>query len=113
MKLRIKRIYDSFDDNAGFRVLVDRIWPSGGSKESARVDLWAKELAPSSELRKWFSHTPAHFAEFKTRYRAELDANGDAQQLIARIKHHANVGLLYSAKDAEHNQAVVLQDYLA
>lgn len=113
MKLHIARIYESKGVSSSYRVLVDRVWPRGISKDEAHIDLWAKELAPSTELRKWFGHIPARFDEFSRRYVKELDANAEAKTLIAQITSHADVTLLYGAKDTTHNQAVVLQRYMA
>lgn len=114
MKLQIARIYESKGEaTTGYRVLVDRIWPRGISKEAAHLDLWAKELAPSTELRKWFGHAPARFEEFSQRYMKELNDNPEAQDLIKQIEKHDNVTLLYGAKDKTHNQTVVLQQYFA
>ena len=115
MPYQIKRIYDELSDNDGYRVLVDRVWPRGVSKERAHLDAWIKELAPSTDLRKWFAHDPAKYPEFHQRYFGELDANPDVKSIIADLNHRAKnetVTLLYSAKDEEHNQAVVLKDYL-
>jgi uncharacterized protein YeaO (DUF488 family) len=94
------------------RILVDRLWPRGLSKERARVDLWLKDIAPSTELRKWFSHDPNKWSEFQTRYRQELKSKAD---LVAILKEKAAKGpvtLLFGAKDEEHNEAVVLQSLL-
>ncbi len=114
MTVLIKRVYESADDADGFRVLVDRLWPRGVSKEQAHVDLWLKEVAPSTDLRHWFHHEERLFDEFATRYRAELDANADVvAELRDVVGQHPVVTLLYGAKDEQHNQAVVLRDYLA
>lgn len=110
----IKRVYDEAQPDDGKRVLIDRIWPRGLSKERAHVDLWLKEVAPSTELRKWFGHDPAKFAEFRKRYEAEL-SSGPAQQALAQLRELAEQGpltLLFAAHDAEHNNAVVLHDLL-
>jgi uncharacterized protein YeaO (DUF488 family) len=115
MSFKIKRIYEDYDPNDGWRVLVDRIWPRGVSKEKARLDEWYKAVAPSTELREWFGHIPEKFAEFARRYDKELDANTEAQEAISQLRaksKETTVTLLYSAKDTEHNQAVVLRDYL-
>ncbi|MEM0983300.1 MAG: DUF488 family protein [Planctomycetota bacterium] len=110
MPLKIKRVYDEAEPGDGFRVLVDRIWPRGVSKERAAVDLWLKEAAPSTELRKWFGHDPEKFEEFKKRYRAELDAKpGVLDPITSRLGAGEVVTLVYSARDAERNQAVVLE----
>ena len=111
--LKIKRIYDSPEKDDGFRVLVDRLWPRGVSKEKAHLDLWLKEIAPTDALRKWFGHDPKRWTEFAAKYRKEL---GGKKELTAQIKKlardHDNVTLLYAAHDASHNQAVVLQQVL-
>lgn len=113
MDISLKRAYQAADSSDGLRVLVDRLWPRGISKEHARIDLWFKEIAPSSELRKWFGHDPARWDEFKTRYRTELDANPDTvKELKAAMAGHAKVTLVYGAKDEAHNDAVVLLEYL-
>lgn len=110
--IRIDRIYDSPRSDQEFRILVDRIWPRGVSKEKAALDLWAKGIAPSTSLRKWFGHMPERFDEFRDRYLAELDKNPEAPKLVRLVRGRENVVLLYSAKDSAHNQAVVLEQYL-
>ncbi|MGE0282492.1 MAG: DUF488 domain-containing protein [Rhizobiaceae bacterium] len=113
MKLHIKRAYDAPSSDDGFRVLVDRLWPRGLSKASAHIDLWAKEVAPSTELRKWFAHDPEKWLGFRERYLAELDANRLAvDSLLARLSDEGVVTLLYAAHDERYNNAVVLWDYL-
>ena len=115
MPYQIKRIYDALSANDGYRVLIDRVWPRGVSKERAHLDAWLKELAPSTELRKWFAHDPSKYAEFQRRYFAELEANSEAKSIIADLNQRSkseNITLLYSAKDEQHNQALVLKDYL-
>ncbi|KAE8130282.1 MULTISPECIES: DUF488 domain-containing protein [Bifidobacterium] len=116
MSIAIKRIYDAVDDSAdsddGYRVLVDRLWPRGISKVKAGLDLWLKEAGPSTELRKWFGHDPERFEEFRARYVQELDDNPAVGDLLDICRTHDVVTLLYGAKDPEHNQAVVLRDYL-
>ncbi|MCL4706479.1 DUF488 domain-containing protein [bacterium] len=112
MQIRIKRIYDAPAADDGFRILVDRLWPRGVKKENARIDLWLKEIAPSDDLRKWFGHDPAKWAEFKQRYFAELRNKQDS---VAVLRQHACAGavtLLYSAKDEKHNNAMALLEYL-
>lgn len=111
-KLSIKRIYDDPASDDGYRILVDRIWPRGVSKEDAALGAWLKEVGPSTELRKWFGHDPERFEEFRRRYRSELDGNPAVETLRAAIEDHKHVTLLYGAHDREHNQAVVLQEYL-
>ena len=112
MDVRIKRVYEPASDSDGYRVLVDRIWPRGVSKEEARLGLWDKDVAPSTELRKWFGHIPERFDEFAARYRAELDASGAATALLTQCADHDLITLLYGAHDEVHNQAVVLAAYL-
>jgi uncharacterized protein YeaO (DUF488 family) len=109
-KIRLKRVYEEPSADDGFRVLVDRLWPRGLTKEKARVDLWLRELGPSTELRQWFAHDPARWEEFRRRYASELRGKGE---LLGQITGHPGpVTLLYGAKDEEHNQAVALQEYL-
>ena len=111
MKLRIRRIYEPASQDDGFRVLVDRIWPRGMSRERAKVDLWLKEAAPSHELRKWYGHDPAKWDEFKERYFAELDPKRG--EIEAKLEPAGGtVTLLYSARSAERTQAVALREYL-
>ncbi|MGH6799465.1 MAG: DUF488 domain-containing protein [Roseiarcus sp.] len=110
--IRVKRIYDPPDRKDGARVLVDRLWPRGARKETTRLTLWLKDIAPSAELRRWFGHDPARFAEFSRRYRAELGANKDAVGRMDDLMKAGPVTLLYAAHDTEHNQARVLADYL-
>jgi len=114
LHIGLKRVYDEPEEEDGKRVLVDRLWPRGLSKERARVDLWLKEVAPSSELRKWFGHEPEKFAEFRRRYEAELEAEG-AQTKLVELRDMAkreHVTLVFAAHDTEHNNAVVLRDLL-
>lgn len=113
MKIQCKRVYLPAEDGDGYRVLVDRLWPRGIKKENAKVDLWAKQLAPSTELRKWFGHIPERFPEFKEKYVAELKDNAEATPILEEIRKHDVITLLYSAKDEEHNNAVVLKDFIA
>lgn len=108
----IKRIYEPADNNDGYRVLIDRLWPRGVSKDKAKLDDWLKEVGPSSELRKWFNHEPDKYPEFKKRYEKELARNSAFKQLKSLVKDHPKVTLLYSAHDEKYNQAVVLQDNL-
>ncbi|MDO4856017.1 MAG: DUF488 family protein [Limosilactobacillus gorillae] len=115
MALKLERIYEQPADLDGYRILVDRLWPRGISKEKAHLDEWLKEVGPSKELRQWFNHEPAKFAEFKTRYLAELDTNPALQSLQQTVADHladGHVILLYGAKDPVHNQAVILRDLL-
>lgn len=112
MSLKIKRVYEAPEKADGQRILVDRLWPRGLSKDKAAVDLWLKEIAPSTELRKWFNHDPEKWAEFKKRYLAELKANpGVVKELKSAIKS-GTVTLVYGAREQEHNQAVALGELL-
>lgn len=113
MVFAIKRVYESEDANDGFRVLVDRLWPRGVSKDRADLGEWDKDVSPSPELREWWGHDPARIDEFTARYRSELDANPAAEELLALGTEHARVTLLYGAKDPYVNHAVVLRDWLA
>lgn len=111
--IKIKRIYDKYEEGDGLRILVDRLWPRGVSKERAKLDLWLKDIAPSTELRKWFNHDPEKWIEFKKRYQQELKANTDSVSTITKlIQQNSNLSLLYGAKDELHNEAVVLQAFL-
>lgn len=112
-KVKIKRIYEDAEKSDGFRILVDRIWPRGVSKADANVDLWLKEIAPSTELRKWFAHDAAKWKKFCERYAAELKKNDDTVKILRdAAKENKTITLVYSARDTEHNQAVVLRDVL-
>lgn len=110
--IQIKRVYEAPDPKDGYRVLVDRLWPRGVKKESLKADEWAKDLAPSTGLRQWYDHQPDRFEEFTKKYRKELASNPDSLDHILRIAETQPVTLLYSAKDTQHNQAVVLCDFL-
>ncbi len=110
--ISIVRVYDKDAKSRGARLLVDRLWPRGVAKKDIDLDEWVKEVAPSNELRKWFSHDPEKWDEFRKRYRTELDKNPDAVERCLEWLRKGNVTLLYGAKDEEHNQAVVLRDYL-
>ena len=111
-KYKIERIYGSTASDGSYRVLVDRLWPRGISKERAALDEWNKEIAPSDELRKWFNHDPEKFPEFSRRYVKELDNNPAAAEAKNNWNKQSAVTLLYGAKDAEHNQAIVLKKWL-
>lgn len=111
--IQIKRVYESFDEDDGLRVLVDRLWPRGISKEKANLDLWCKDIAPSSDLRKWFSHKSERFKEFSNRYIEELDGNQDCvNQIVDICRKNKKVTFLYGAKDPRINHAIVLKDYI-
>lgn len=112
MNLRRKRIYDQPESGDGLRLLVDRLWPRGVTKEAAALDRWMKEIAPSTELRVWFSHDPTRWQEFVAAYRAELDGNPAVAELLALAKDAPAVTLLYSVRDPERNHAMVLAAYL-
>lgn len=112
MTFVIKRVYDEPSRSDGYRILVDRLWPRGLSKAAAHLDEWQKELGPSTELRKWFGHDVDRWAEFRRRYRAELEGAADLWQPIVVRARDQTVTLLFGAHDAEHNQAVVLQEFL-
>ena len=109
----LKRAYEAAEPSDGQRVLVDRLWPRGVSKEKAAIDLWLKEISPSTALRQWFGHDPALWGEFQQRYRAELDANGEVVGQLREVIRAGKTTLVYGAKDEAHNDAVVLADYLA
>lgn len=109
---KTKRVYEDPAHNDGYRLLVDRIWPRGVSKEDAQLDEWNKDLAPSPELRKWFDHKEERFDQFKKRYRKELKKQEDDLKRIKEIAEDKQVCILYGAKDKEHNQAVVLKSVL-
>lgn len=111
-KFILKRIYEPANQQDGYRVLVDRLWPRGVSKEEADLDAWAKDIAPSTELREWFGHQPERYAEFTKRYKKELDNNPLTQDYIKEWHQHPVVTLLYGAKNETQNEAVVLADYL-
>lgn len=113
MTIQLKRAYEPADPQDGFRILVDRLWPRGVSKERAEIDLWAKDVAPTPQLREWFGHDPARFAEFRIRYLAELDGNSAVSEIRTSESEHPIVTLVYGAKDEVHNHAVVLAEYLA
>ena len=112
MAIRIKRVYEEADCADGFRVLVDRLWPRGLAKGDARIDLWAKQAAPSAALRKWFAHDPDKWQEFLHRYFAELDARPEDLASLEDAARHCTVTLLYAARDTLHNHALALKTYL-
>ena len=114
MAVRIKRIYDPVEEADGWRALVDRVWPRGISKDNAHLDEWLRELAPTGDLRKWFHHDPDLWDEFRRRYRAEL-SRPEQQAILVGLRRRAKEGpvtLLFGARDALHNQAVVLAEEL-
>jgi uncharacterized protein YeaO (DUF488 family) len=111
-KLKIKRVYDAPDPADGVRVLVDRLWPRGLSKEKADVHHWLKEIAPTNELRHWFGHDPEKWPEFRSRYLQELESQRPLLEELAQMAAKGTVTLLYAAHDEEHNNAVVLRERL-
>ena len=111
--IRIKRVYDSAERGDGKRILIDRLWPRGLKKEELKLDEWLKEIAPSNELRKWFSHDPRKYVEFKKRYAKELE---DKSEILKKIKAESKkrtVTILFSAKDTQHNNAKALKELLS
>lgn len=110
--IRLKRIYETPQPQDGIRILVERLWPRGLSREKACVSIWMKEIAPTTELRKWFAHDPKKWETFRQRYQAEL---ADKQDLIDELKTHLSEGdvtFVYASKDTQHNSALVLKEYL-
>ena len=112
MTLKIKRAYEQPAEADGERILVDRLWPRGLTKKKAAIDLWLKEIAPSRELRQWFGHDPEKWKEFRERYRAELQNKKDLVELLVDKARSGTVTLVYGARDEEHNDAVVLKQFL-
>ena len=114
MALRVKRVYEKPEEVDGERILVDRIWPRGLSKEKARLSDWRKDLAPSNELRKWFGHDPERWEEFKERYRAELEEAGKVEEVreISDMAEEGNVTLVFGAKDTEYSNARALESFI-
>ena len=108
----LKRVYDPLSDNDGLRILVDRVWPRGLTKEKAKVDVWLKNIAPSTALRKWFAHDISKWPAFVEKYQTELKQNNDAVHTLIEIASKQKCTLLFGAKDVEHNQAVVLFQFL-
>ncbi len=112
MRLHIKRIYEPATEGDGKRILVDRLWPRGVNKNDAHVDFWLKDIAPSTDLRRWFGHDPNKWDEFRQRYRDELKNNAMAVDTLNELIGKSVATLLYGAKDSEHNNAVVLMDFI-
>lgn len=112
MKPAIKRVYDQPAKPDGVRILVDRLWPRGLSKQGARIDLWCRDVAPSSPLRKWFAHDPAKWEEFRKRYSGELDNRSGAVAELRKAVAGRRATLLFAAKDVRHNNAAALRTYL-
>ena len=111
MKIKIKRVYDKPDENDGFRILVDRLWPRGLSKNRAKIDLWLKEIAPSHELRKWFAHDPQKWGEFKKKYFKQLDGQKELLSLILEKAKQGEVTLLFGSREERYNNAAALKGY--
>ena len=112
LKIELARAYHAPPPDGHYRVLIDRIWPRGVTKESLEIDVWMKDLAPSTELRKWFNHYPERWDEFRKRYFKELDVRADLVSELLESAGHRTLLLLYGAKDEEHNQAVALKEWL-
>ncbi|HYA11902.1 MAG TPA: DUF488 domain-containing protein [Thermodesulfovibrionales bacterium] len=110
--IKVKRIYDPVSPDDGKRILVDRLWPRGIKKDKAKIDEWLKDIAPSNGLRKWFSHDPDKWKEFKNRYIKELKDNSELIERLRAVTKKEKVTLLFSAKDVEHNNAVVLKEVI-
>jgi uncharacterized protein YeaO (DUF488 family) len=113
MTIRLKRVYEKSEPADGTRILVDRLWPRGLTKKKAAIDLWLKEVAPSSELRNWFGHDPKKWRNFRSRYRTELKQHSAPLQLIKSKAKEGVVTLIYGARDQEHNEAIILREFLA
>ena len=112
MDIQIKRVYEPAAKADGFRVLVDRLWPRGVSKDKAAIDLWLKEVAPSHELRKWFGHAASRWDEFQRRYAAEIEANAEPFERLAGLARDEAVTLLFATREPEHHHAVFLAEKL-
>lgn len=113
MTIVLKRAYEAPQKEDGFRVLIDRLWPRGISKDAAKIDYWAKDITPSTELRKWFAHDPLKYGEFKNRYIQELDNNHVAmQEFTALLQKHNKTTFVYGAKDTKHSHATILKEYV-
>jgi len=110
--IKIKRAYEPIEKSDGFRILVDRLWPRGIKKEDAHFDDWLKEIAPTSELRKWFNHETEKWDEFTKKYMAELKVSPALEELLTLVDKHRIITLVYGAKDEQHNQAIVIKEYL-
>ena len=111
-RVRVKRVYEPALQSDGFRVLVDRLWPRGVTKERAALDLWMKEIAPSTQLRRWFAHDPKRWRQFQARYRAELLEHGSELALLRSRARRGTVTLLFGTRDVDHNEAIVLKEIL-
>jgi uncharacterized protein YeaO (DUF488 family) len=112
MLVKVRRVYDEPDENDGFRILVDRLWPRGLSKDRAKIDLWLKDIGPSNELRKWFAHDPGKWVEFKRRYFEELGDKTELLELVLKKAGEGAVTLLYGTKNEKNNNAIALKEYI-
>lgn len=110
--ISVKRIYEPANDADGYRILVDRLWPRGMTKEAAGIDLWMKEIAPSNALRKWFDHDPQKWQQFQHEYTTELIKNPLAKEFLSSIQKHKAVTFLFSSKNEQYNHAIVLRQFL-
>lgn len=110
--IKTKRVYEPAEKTDGFRILVDRLWPRGLTKEATHIDLWMKEISPSTALRKWFHHDPGKWPEFSKHYRNELKQSDKLKELIDYVKKYKKVTFLYAAKDEKHNHALLLEKYI-
>lgn len=111
--LKLKRVYEDYDESDGLRVLVDKLWPRGVKKESLKLDMWAKDLAPSAELREWYHEDiQDHWNEFRNHYIHELSDSEAVKDFLKQIRGQSTVTLLYASKDAEHNHAIILKSFL-
>lgn len=110
--IKTKRIYEPFSKTDGYRILVDRLWPRGMKKEDAHIDIWLKEIAPSTELRQWFHAEPGRWEQFRVKYLDELKKPNAVAELLSYTNEHETVTLLYSVKDEEHNHALIIKDFI-
>jgi len=112
MAVKIKRIYEPYLPDDGYRILIDRLWPRGIKKEGAHIDIWLKEIAPSTALRKWFNHEPEKWEEFRRKYHDELNVSKAFSELTSNLRKHKTITLLYAAKEEKLNHAIVLQQFI-
>jgi uncharacterized protein YeaO (DUF488 family) len=112
MMIKLKRVYDTIDESDGYRILVDRLWPRGLSKNKVEVDEWLKDIAPSDRLRKWYAHDVSKWSEFKRLYFLELSSKENLIRAIIDKRSNSTITLVYAAKDNEHNNAVALKEYI-
>jgi uncharacterized protein YeaO (DUF488 family) len=112
MKIQIKRIYEPRNESDGMRILVDRLWPRGVKKGNAQIDEWLKDIAPTTQLRKWFNHDASKWQEFQLKYTHELQHNPNTEHLLELLNKHQTITLLYAAHDEAHNHALVLQHFI-